>query len=109
MFARIRSIAMRRRVESIAEKRARLMRLLTRSRARKRSYSSQLDALDTHTSPADTAVIYARGQLLELIAREVSLELDLLDELDVLEGGAVMDDFGPELHTENELEAAGAF
>lgn len=68
---------------SVASRRAEIERELEQLRARKRSYTSQLEHLDARRA-LDGATLYARAQLLELIAHAVSRELDLLDALDAL-------------------------
>lgn len=52
-------------------------------RARKRSYISQLDALEWHFSPTDAAAVHTRERLLDLVAECVRRELDLMDDLGI--------------------------
>lgn len=107
------SLFRRRAADRAAAERARVLSELRVIRARKRSYCSQLSALDSRTAPGDAAALYARERLGALIAAEVARELDLLDRLDAIDGVEcgpdVFDRYAQELHTENELEAAGAF
>ena len=70
--------------ESVTARRERITTELASLRARKRSYLSQLDAIDAHFSPSDAAACITRERLLDLIAEAVRRELDLLDALDAL-------------------------
>ena len=94
--------------DEAATRRAGIDRKLEQLRARKRSYLAQLDYLDAYASPLDARTLYAREQVLNRVAEAVSLELDLLDERDRLDG--LLSGFEPsgadECHTENELDAA---
>lgn len=94
--------------DEAATRRAEIDRKFEQLRARKRSYLAQLDYLDAHASPLDARTLSAREQVLNRIAEAVSIELDLLDERDRLDG--LLTDFEPsdadECHTENEIDAA---
>lgn len=94
--------------DEAATRRAGIDRKLEQLRARKRSYMAQLAYLDAYASPLDARTLYAREQVLNRVAEAVSIELDLLDERDRLDG--VLTDFEPsgadECHTENEIDAA---